>query len=39
MTLPGALPNALPSVLADNPRLDRWLNFASGQGGACDRTR
>jgi nicotinate dehydrogenase subunit B len=23
------LPNALPSVLADNPRLDRWLNFAS----------
>jgi nicotinate dehydrogenase subunit B len=29
MTLPGALPNALPSVLADNPRLDRWLNFAA----------
>jgi nicotinate dehydrogenase subunit B len=23
------LPNALPSVLADNPRLDRWLNFAT----------
>ena len=22
------LPNALPSVLADNPRLDRWLRFA-----------
>ncbi|HEX4238192.1 MAG TPA: molybdopterin cofactor-binding domain-containing protein [Xanthobacteraceae bacterium] len=29
MTLPSALPNALPSVLADNPRLDRWLNFAA----------
>ncbi|MFZ0237413.1 MAG: molybdopterin cofactor-binding domain-containing protein [Xanthobacteraceae bacterium] len=23
------LSNALPSVLADNPRLDRWLNFAT----------
>jgi nicotinate dehydrogenase subunit B len=23
------LPNALPSVLADNPRLDRWLSFAT----------
>jgi nicotinate dehydrogenase subunit B len=23
------LPSALPSVLADNPRLDRWLNFAA----------
>jgi hypothetical protein len=34
MTLPGALPNALPSVLADNPRLDRWLNFAAA-GKVC----
>jgi CO/xanthine dehydrogenase Mo-binding subunit len=23
------LPNALPSVLSDNPRLDRWLSFAA----------
>jgi hypothetical protein len=22
-------PMTLPSVLADNPRLDRWLNFAT----------
>jgi hypothetical protein len=29
MTLPSASPSALPNVLADNPRLDRWLNFAA----------
>ena len=29
MTPPMTQPMALPSVLADNPRLDRWLNFAA----------
>jgi len=29
MTPSNALPTALPNVLADNPQLDRWLNFAT----------